>query len=297
MACASAALFVALGGAPAFADPAPSGSAVPTSSNAPEAVPEIAPKGQPAEPGQPELQPDVELREPQFESRGYVEGEPLRVTLTIANMGPGEAKEVKAGFRSVSGAQFTFDDAQWGDLGTGVTLAPKETRELRVTGHFKEATGTGAQLEFSTTTVNDSDLADNKKVVSVPVVPPATKGSVAGTVYLDKYNNTIADAGEGAADVPVTINGPRVQDLTVRTDANGRFEAKDLPAGQYTVNAPRQLADGWLTQTATVVVNGERPNDNILIQAVRPLSAQLKATAKFNEGPYKPGDEATLRSP
>jgi hypothetical protein len=61
-------------------------------------------------------------------------------------------------------------------------------------------------------------------------LPPARaqdpeKGTIQGVVKFKKLN---------AANVKITIEG---KDLTTRSDAAGKFEFKDVPAGKYTLKA------------------------------------------------------------
>ncbi len=77
-----------------------------------------------------------------------------------------------------------------------------------------------------------------------------TPASITGTVYCDKNNNSIADAGEGLAGVIVTLkNAGGGVVATATTDANGNYTFGSLPAGNYTVVAP--TAAGGCTVVST----------------------------------------------
>nr|WP_157527425.1 SdrD B-like domain-containing protein [Kibdelosporangium sp. MJ126-NF4]CEL14806.1 hypothetical protein [Kibdelosporangium sp. MJ126-NF4] len=222
-------------------------------------------------------------------SGSHVEGESFVIALTIANNGQGVAKEAKGSVDTVSGAQFTALD--WADL--GAPLAPKATRPLLVTVRFAEATAAEGVLKVALE-LDDATPADNTVEVKVTIVPPTTKGAVGGTVYTDKDGDKKLGAGEGAADVTVTVNGPRVKDRTAKTDANGQFKISDLPAGWYTVKLPPQLTGGWVTTETSVAVKNTADSEKLELRADRPLSEGLLASAKFNGGPYEVGDTAKL---
>jgi hypothetical protein len=74
-------------------------------------------------------------------------------------------------------------------------------------------------------------------------------GRIAGTVYADLNNNGVQNAGEpGIPGVTVTLTGVDVDgnpiSRTTTTDALGRYEFTDLPAGTYTVTETQPTAYG-----------------------------------------------------
>lgn len=297
----AAAGLLILGTAPAFADPTATPSETPPETTTSSSVPPEpeAPKAQPGDtpvPASPKAAaaavPDL-VMEPLTKPAGkYVEGESFTISVTIANMGEGKAELVKAAISVQPGAKFEVTDWQGLDLaGSGTTLEPKEKRQLVFSVRVTEAIEATGRIEFAVSAKDETNTADNKQQIPVDVVPWTTKGALSGTLFLDKDNNDRWSAGEGVAGVDVTVDGPRVRGLKVKTDANGRFTAADLSAGEYKVTPPG-LPDGWLVKPGSIVVRGA--TTDLQLRAVRPLTDTLTVTAKFNEGSYKPGAGANL---
>lgn len=87
-------------------------------------------------------------------------------------------------------------------------------------------------------------------------------GTLTGVVFSDLNRNGAQDTGEpGIHNVPVTIQR-KVGELTRQavTDANGRYQTANLPAGDYTIVV--QLPAGFRATTATTVSKTVAVGDN-----------------------------------
>ena len=94
---------------------------------------------------------------------------------------------------------------------------------------------------------------------------PADKGSISGTVK-DSQGNPAADATVmlNAAQKNTDANKPPTTRPTVKTDAEGKFAFKDVPAGEYNISAriKRQLGGAQVT-----VVAGQETTVDLALQA------------------------------
>ena len=87
-------------------------------------------------------------------------------------------------------------------------------------------------------------------------------GTLRGVVFADLDRNGVRDAGEpGLAGVPVTIrqaNSALSRDVT--TDANGGYQAPNLPTGDYAITVV--LAAGYKQTTAATMSKTVMTGDN-----------------------------------
>ncbi|ONI79322.1 hypothetical protein ALI144C_26230 [Actinosynnema sp. ALI-1.44] len=220
-----------------------------------------------------------------------VEGQPFTVSVKITNKGSAEAKKITGSVSSVSGA--TFAAVAWSS-GFDAPLAPNAVRELALTAKLTEPKADKGEMRIVVEVEGDATANDNTQLLTVPIIQPTTKGSVGGTVYTDKDNSGTVQEDEGFAGVTVTVTGPHGTEHKATTDAHGKFEVAGLPAGWYEVSTPKELQGGWVGGRTAVAVDGSDASKKLELRATRPLSDGLVASAKFNEGPYKPGDTANL---
>lgn len=225
-------------------------------------------------------------------SGSFVEGQPITVPLTITNKGPAAATGITGTVTSKSGATFTAANSPEWDTLKRTPLAPKEVRPVTLTVSFTGAKAAKGEFEIAVKRDGETEpSARSRKSLTVGIVEPATKGKLGGLVYTDKNDSATFDEGEGFANVQVTVSGPR-GDHKATTDAHGRFEVGDLPAGWYTVSVPSPMPGGWLAAGQSVAVDGK--GQHVELRGIRPLSEGLVATVKFDGGPYKTGDTANL---
>ena len=95
---------------------------------------------------------------------------------------------------------------------------------------------------------DDQGTSDDPTVFDPPAIPLS---AIIGTVFQDSNSDGVRQAGEaGIEDIEITLTGTDVfgnaVELTVFTDANGRYSFQDLNAGEYTVTQtqPEGFNDG-----------------------------------------------------
>jgi len=88
--------------------------------------------------------------------------------------------------------------------------------------------------------VSGKDLAGNEMTADGSFRTMKNEGSVSGTIN--------GPDGKPLANATVTLSNG----MSTTTDADGRFELKDVPAGTYTMNITK---DGYLAMTKTVTVS------------------------------------------
>jgi len=100
-----------------------------------------------------------------------------------------------------------------------------------------------ASLAYNTeyaVAVSGKDLAGNEMTADGSFRTMKNEGSVSGTIN--------GPDGKPLANATVTLSNG----MSTTTDADGRFELKDVPAGTYTMNITK---DGYLAMTKTVTVS------------------------------------------
>lgn len=300
---AVAVLFLA--GLPAYAQD-PSESAVPSSSEVPSAPvetpapPAKEPEKQPEKPAEQAAQPDLKISV-SVPPGDQVVAEEFPVTVTIENKGDADATAVTGDSRTVSGTPLFVSSFDWKEFrpgGSGGTIAPGKSVTLKLNSRFDDFKGGDAAVSFSVQTQNDANPEDNAQQVAIPIVPPSKTSTVGGHLYGDKNDNGKFDAGEGLAGITLNLRstgGPDSPQFETKTTADGRFDIRDVPARRYYLSYPYELPGGWIGEGQyTVRADGTDANAEIRLAAVKPLRETVKVSAKFLEGPYKPGDRANV---
>ncbi|WP_394614561.1 SdrD B-like domain-containing protein [Lentzea sp. JNUCC 0626] len=226
----------------------------------------------------------MKLDKPRYESH-----ETVRVDLTITNTGGQTAERVKV-FRNFAGL---FDDTrQWYDLGTfgpGTRIPAGKSLSLTFTGEiadsridllaWAEYVGMPAQVEVTA----------GAEVVQ-------TAGAITGVVYTDRNSNGQLDPGEAAANAVVEANGGSPYGyFRTTTDADGRYEFRDVPSGLYLIGYT--LAGGWLVRYQTdSPMHRVRPGPplELVARAERPFNEKLAVTAVLDKASYAIGEEAKI---
>ncbi|WP_353085021.1 SdrD B-like domain-containing protein [Stenotrophomonas sp.] len=153
----------------------------------------------------------------------------------------------------------------------GVFGTADDTTETLVTnadGHYSYP-GAIAGQDYRITETQPPGLAEGREtpgnLISISNLPAAGStgndfgeraAALSGTVYLDRNNNGVQDAGEpGLPNVQVQLPGGTVDALgqpvaAIATDADGRYRFDDLLAGTYTVT--QQVAQPVFNGVATI---------------------------------------------
>ncbi|MEV4314584.1 SdrD B-like domain-containing protein [Actinocrispum sp. NPDC049592] len=228
--------------------------------------------------------------------RKFVVDEEVPFDVTISNTGDADAKAVKAVAELTAGSPFRLNTGGFGKFaGDGDAVAAGKSTLLHLKGSATEWKDGDAKLTFRVFTPDDTSSAGATKDVTVKLVPTTAKSTVTGVFYGDTNDNGELNAGEGLANVTVKLTATSAQSATATatTDADGKFQFTDVPARMYKVEATGALANDWIAPNVQVVaVDGT--NRQVTLRAAKPISTFLKATAKFDDGPYRPGNEAHL---
>jgi len=153
----------------------------------------------------------------------------------------------------------------------GVFGTADDTTETLVTnadGHYSYP-GAVAGQDYRITETQPTGLAEGREtpgnLITITNLPAAGStgndfgeraAALSGTVYLDRNNNGVQDAGEpGLPNVQVQLPGGTVDALgqpvaAIATDADGRYRFDDLLAGTYTVT--QQAAQPVFNGVATI---------------------------------------------
>ncbi len=202
--------------------------------------------------------PRIDLQITKIDSQDPVApGSQFTYTLTIKNNGPSNATGVVVtdtlpvtGVTFVSASQ-TPNSINGRDLEFEIgNLASGASKTITITvvvaanfeGTLYNTAHVGGNEQETNLNNNDDDETTLVKV------DPA---SIAGTVYVDKNNNGIHDAGDRLlANVVITLKGTDSNNnavvMTTTTDANGNYSFKNLKAGTYRIiqSQPAGYKDG-----------------------------------------------------
>ncbi|MFI6100769.1 SdrD B-like domain-containing protein [Lentzea sp. NPDC051213] len=248
-------------------------------------------------PAQRDLTVDV-----RFSKQAYERGEPVKVTVSITNKGTATASRVylqETFYPDYLQQRALLDEPRWGDLNdhhnSPVSLRPGETRTFE---YDAKPQGPVMRLEGSVGAQgSDANYNDNNFSARATVV--GGQGNVSGVIYADRNDDGKRDAGEelSGAQIFVYSNDAPTFSKSATTDAAGRFEFRDLPAGVYSVSY--SLQDGWLVvepglsfSEKWTVTDGS--NQQFERRAVRPLNESLTAKLVLDKDKYAPGDRAGL---
>ncbi|MBE1581426.1 hypothetical protein ACFORH_23325 [Amycolatopsis roodepoortensis] len=224
----------------------------------------------------------------------WLRDETIPIDLTITNIGDATATEVKAQGSTYSGPHYSFDLNTWGELshgGPGATFQAGESRTYRLTGRIWAVEAGNPVVRLDVMTPVDTDFGDNTIDVPVNVVPPETTERVAGQVYGDKNRDGVPSPGEELAGITARIGSFNMpQELSVVTDAAGRFFFDAVPVGSHRSLYFRDVPDGWLLpENTSMRLDGSGDFQNLSIRGQQPLSQTLQAKLEFDKTSYAPG--------
>jgi uncharacterized repeat protein (TIGR01451 family) len=202
------------------------------------------------------------------DATGYLFGElanaPISGTVYLDRNDDGQNN---AGDVGIPGVQVVIVGAgPDGVFGTGDDTS--ETLLTNADGHYSYP-GAVAGQDYRITETQPTGLAEGRQtpgnvinIVNLPVAGSTGNdfgeraGSLSGTVYLDRNNNGMQDAGEpGLPNVQVQLPAGTVDALgqplaAITTDADGHYRFADLLAGTYTVT--QQVAQPVFNGAATI---------------------------------------------
>lgn len=240
--------------------------------------------------------PDIELTA-KFDKDSYDIAEPLRLKVTVKNIGTGFRASVSLKDEFVENTSLMeYDKAQFGDLGDParpLAMWPGESRELTLVGRSPESLRGDDKVSLKLrASTNDLNPANNTVLVSAAVT--YLNGDAAVVLYGDRNGNKQKDAGEELANTRVFVSGGNRPSASrdVHTDASGRAAFPGLPVGVFQVYA--EYHDGWVRHEHDQLTVSAGTESVLEIGAVRPLSDKFFATVSFLKDTYRPGENYEL---
>ncbi|WP_143086880.1 SdrD B-like domain-containing protein [Lentzea flaviverrucosa] len=233
-----------------------------------------------------DLRVEIKLDKPRYESH-----ETVHLELTITNTGGQTAERVWVEW--VDGV--SLPDEQWGEFSpyfSGGRIPAGESRTLRASGRISVITDGELAVVGAVAHLGMRDASGFRTTAGVV----QTVGDLGGVVYTDENLNGRLDQGEVAADAEVWLSGgaPHTSKQLV-TDAEGRFSAKGIPSGDYSISF--RLAGGWIVhaedQRSNVRIEPGEPLD-LIVRAERPYTELFTATAELDKISYVLGETAKI---
>lgn len=204
------------------------------------------------------VEPKIDLAVTKIDSRDPVEpGSSFSYTITVTNNGPSNATGVvvtdnlPATGVSYQSASRTPDSIDGDQLKFNIgNLAKGQSTTFTVTVRVDD--------NFSGTLLNHVIVAGNEEEITLtnnedtePTLVKIDPASIGGTVFVDRNNNGVHDAGEAIIpNVTVTLKGVDIFNNTVvrttTTDANGNYLFDNLNPGTYRLleTQPTKYKDG-----------------------------------------------------
>lgn len=253
------------------------------------------------EPGDVEV-PEVGKNRPDFEvtakfdKESYDIAEPMRVDVTVKNVGTGSDHTVWLETPYISEPKLEFDWRQLGELHYDhkVRLWPGESRQITIVGRAPDFIDGGkVHLKLDARSDLDVNSANNSVLVSAPVT--FLDGDAAVVVYADRNGNKQRDSGEDLPNVNVLVSGgTRPYDAQQgKTDASGRVSFRGLPVGVFKVWIWGG-DEGWVRNELDQLTVSAGTESVLEIGTVRPLSDKLFASVRFLKREYAPGENYEL---
>ncbi|WP_154697292.1 carboxypeptidase-like regulatory domain-containing protein [Lentzea guizhouensis] len=240
--------------------------------------------------------PDPTLHAPDFEIKaeflrpGYDLDDHIQAKVVVTNIGTGHSASLRMGSRSPGpGSHLDFSPEQWGDarnFGSGVELRPGESREFLITGRAPWYTPNSVVRFHPVVESQDANPANNGVEIEAPLT--AARGTLSVLVYGDENENGKRDAGEEVAGAETALGrSGSVSEYPGKTGPDGRLVLANLVVGTYTTTI---MPGDWLSAGPRTVTINENAVTEVEIRAVRPLSHFLKASVRFTQRTYAPGD-------
>jgi hypothetical protein len=220
-----------------------------------------------------------------FDKPAYHAYERMTATVTVTNDGTAPATGVTLWHESNG----PFSSSQWAGLdpaGGGATIAPGERVVLPpATVELADVLDVLRLTVEVRTPDPETDTTNNRASASAAVTVHTT--DLSGTVYRDLDGDKQFDPGEALAGTAVAgFGGKPVTEFQVRTDASGRFTARNVPEGTYALEP--SLPPGWWYDESALV-EARVDGGDVLVRGVAATTG-LNASITFDKGVYAVGD-------
>ncbi|MFD4672875.1 LPXTG cell wall anchor domain-containing protein [Lentzea sp. NPDC058450] len=234
----------------------------------------------------------------------FLVGQRLSVKLTVTNTSAVEATGLYGYHEQLAGPYFGIDPDSWGDLRppfgqpSTTKLAAGESRTYTLTGQVNGYEDDGvSKFLIRVYAANDANPYEGHAAAQFTVREPVKTGTISGVLWGDANGNGVQDAGEGLAGAQAYLygGGNPNGDPKVRTDAHGRFTFTGLELRTWGLNF-HELPGGWVLRYSSdpIAVDGSGSTSELRYQAVRPLTEQLSASARFTSTEHVAGGPATV---
>ncbi|GGM99541.1 hypothetical protein GCM10011609_42330 [Lentzea pudingi] len=243
-------------------------------------------------------QPDFTVTT-KFDKDSYDIAEPIRMHVTVKNVGTGYKSDVSLTTEWVSGSsELEFDKSQFGEFADGkqVGLWPGESREFTVVGRAPSYLRDNNKVTLNLKTMSWEDRNSANDIAWGNATITFLDGDAVVVLYGDRNGNGTRDAGEELTDTTVTVSGGSNPNIWKdgKTDASGRARFPGLPVGVFQVWA--YYKDGWVRHERAELTVSANSESVFEVGAVRPISDKLPASIRFAKRVYAPGEryEATI---
>lgn len=218
-----------------------------------------------------------------FDKQAYYEADEVRVTVNVTNGGTAPATGV------VLRSEGTLGIPSWGEFdesGPGVVVPPGEQRSVEVTTPATDH-GDGMFLQVTAASAGpDANPADNLGTAESFVTCELC--DVAFTVYEDADADGMADPGEFAVGVLVTLSGGvEMRSVQARSGADGVVRFTSVPGGEYSVTA--NLRKNWYLDRFPTIRLRPGHNEDVLRARLVDVST-LVASVSLDRDSYAVGD-------
>ncbi|RAS58901.1 CARDB protein [Lentzea atacamensis] len=231
-----------------------------------------------------------------FDKDTYDIAEPMRVNVTVKNVGTGREAEVRLenDYQNPNMRLLEFDRSQLGELADTtkkVFLWPGESREITVVGTAPYFMGNDDKVSLALRLFTPIDHGPANNSASATASVTYKSGDAAVVLYADANKNKRKDADERTfSNARVFVNGGNrpYKSVEATTDASGRAVFTDLPVGLFQVYA--EYLDGWVRPSRDQMTVSADAETVFELGAERPLSDNFFATLNFTKEEYAAGE-------
>lgn len=228
-----------------------------------------------------------------FDKPEYDGGEPLSLTVTVRNVGPTVANQVR--FAADPGEVYLTSG--FDDLASRPTLAPGESKTFKL-GGTPEFGNTSATVFLRTYVEGETDKTPNDNMARAETKIVVKAGGVKGVLYVDSNGNGVADAGEGVDDQQLALAGGPEYLKTSTTWNGGTFAFVNVPVGTYQVRYLKFSMPGSVQMTVKpgqFIVVRDNETTTVAIEAVPAISSSLMVVGgTFDKAKYAKGEPISV---